>query len=67
MTDKDERNPPFSLGNMVLSIKNERSRTGGKRFVIRWLVLSSRLALNGKQAEKRVIFYLEQFPGDLAV
>jgi hypothetical protein len=29
-------------------------------------VLSSRLALNGKQAEKWVIFYLEQFPGDLA-
>jgi hypothetical protein len=28
---------------------------------------SSRLALNGKQTEKRVIFYLEQFPGDLAV
>jgi hypothetical protein len=30
-------------------------------------MLSSRLAFNGKQTEKWAIFYLEQFPGDLAV
>jgi hypothetical protein len=42
-------------------------RTSIYRFVVRWLERLPRLALHGKQAEKRVIFYLEQFPGDLAV
>jgi len=50
-----------------LATQPSKRRTSVFCFVIRWLELSSPLALHGNQAEKRVIFSLEQFPGDLAV